>query len=384
MTLTTRPFRRAAALALVSALPLSACASLPSSGPTGDRILRAARAKEQPLPFDLVELDARAAQALAAAPSPDAPAGGFASLARDEKADTIGVGDVLNIAVYEVGVSLFGGGGPRGNGEGFDPSARGERFPPVIVGADGTIRLPYIGKLQVAGRTTPEVERLIEAQLFGRSQAAQALVTLGENVSRVVYVSGDLRKPGRLPLTPNRERLLDAVAASGGAAASTEDTVVRFLRDGRLVEERLSRIAPGGPDDLTLLPGDRIQLVRRPRSYSVFGATPKVSQQPFETETVTLAEAVARVGGPNDNQADARAVFLFRDGAGAKPTVYRLNMLLPESYFVAQRVAMRDKDVLYIANARTNQPAKLFGILNLLFSPFINAATIANAAGNNN
>jgi polysaccharide export outer membrane protein len=32
-------------------------------------------------------------------------------------------------------------------------------------------------------------------------------------------------------------------------------------------------------------------------------------------------------------------------------------MMSPASYFLAQRLAMHDKDVIYIANAAANQPA---------------------------
>jgi polysaccharide export outer membrane protein len=109
----------------------------------------------------------------------------------------------------------------------------------------------------------------------------------------------------------------------------------------------------------------------------VFGATTKVSQVSFETGEVSLAEAMARVSGPNDSQADASAVFLFRyDGelekaAGERPIIYRLNMLDPASYFIAQRFKMRDKDVIYVANASANQPSKFLGVINQLFAPFV-------------
>ena len=170
--------------------------------------------------------------------------------------------------------------------------------------------------------------------------------------------------------------------ASGGGASTSEDTLVRFSRGGETVEQRLGFIRSGTPDDLELIPGDRIELIRRPRTYTVFGATPKASQINFETGEVSLAEALARVGGPNDAQADPAAVFLFRyeDAGnavvGSKPKIYRLNMLKPESYFLSQRFAIHDKDVIYIANAAANQPSKLIGVINQLFSPFITARAL--------
>lgn len=165
---------------------------------------------------------------------------------------------------------------------------------------------------------------------------------------------------------------------------SAEDTIVRFTRDGKTLEERLSFIRAGTTDDLAMAPGDHVELLKRPRSYTVFGAVQKASQQNFETGEVSLAEAIARAGGPNDSVADAAAVYLFRfDGIPdatdtARPRVYHLNMLNPASYLLAQRINMRDKDVLYFANAAANQPSKLIAVINQLFSPVVTARYLAN------
>ena len=58
--------------------------------------------------------------------------------------------------------------------------------------------------------------------------------------------------------------------------------------------------------------------------------------------------------------------------------IYRLNMLRPDSYFLSQRIGMRDKDVIYIAGAASNQPGKLAQILGQLFSPIFMAQRLTN------
>jgi polysaccharide export outer membrane protein len=40
---------------------------------------------------------------------------------------------------------------------------------------------------------------------------------------------------------------------------------------------------------------------------------------------------------------------------------------------------MRDKDLLYIGNARANQPSKLVQIISQLFSPIVTATSAAQA-----
>ncbi|MET0376248.1 MAG: polysaccharide biosynthesis/export family protein [Rhizorhabdus sp.] len=374
------------------ALALGGCATLPSSGPTARQVVKGAQPSENAIGFRIVDVDAQVLTELkgydnamqAATPS-------LAQLASEGRNDAVGPGDILQISIYEVGSALFAGGG-RVAGAEFDPSARGENFAAITVDRDGYIKLPYIGRMAVAGRTPTEIQGMIEQSLRGKSQAPQAVVSIKENISNIVYVSGDVNKPGRLELTLGRERLLDAIASAGGPATRTgttgtsagtsDDSIVRFTRGERVIEQRLSDIRTGTPDDLLLLAGDRIEVIRRPRSFTVFGATTKVSQVSFDAPVLSMAEAVARIGGPNDNQADPTAVFLFRYypdskvAAGEVPVIYRLNMMKPASYFLAQRFPMRDKDVIYIANAAANQPSKLISVINQLFSPFLTARVL--------
>ena len=383
--MTVLPFRSPSMLLL--ALMMAGCASLPSSGPTARQITRGLAGTDTQGPIRIVDLNAATVETAGAEEDASAARRAtLASLAAESRGGTVGVGDVLEIRLYEVGVTLFSGAGASAGATGFDPSARAEVFPGVVVAGDGTIKLPFAGRLAVAGLTPREIQALIEGAYRGKSQLPQVLVAVRENLSETVFVSGDVRRPGRIALTLQRERLLDAIATAGGAATRTQDMVVRFTRSGRTVEERLDRIVAGAPDDLVLSAGDRIQLIQQPQTYVVMGASNRVSQVPFDQTDVTLAEAVARAGGPNDNTADPRSVFLFRyaaatggdagSAAAEIPTVYRIDLMQPASYFLAQRFAMRNRDVLYVSNAPINRTAKAVGILNQLFSPFVTARAV--------
>lgn len=366
---------------LTLTLTLTACATLPSNGPTARAVMSQANGAHGSVKFRIVDLDLTTVNQLngVSPRSTDMPRS-IATLSQDRRADLIGPGDVLSIAIFELGVSLFGGGR---DGGGFDPSAHAQSFPDVVVDPRGSIQLPYLGSIAVGDLTLAQAQTKIVAALRGKSQAAQALVSIKQNVSNTVFVSGAVNRPGRLPLSLARERLLDAIATAGGSANTSEDTVVRFVRGSSVVEQRLATIRANMPDDVVLNPGDRIELIRSPRTYTVFGAVSKVSQVAFETGQVSLAEALARSGGPNDATADPSAIFLFRytvqpQTGDEEPVIYRLNLLKPESYFLSQRVAMQDKDVIYIANAAANQPAKLVNVINQLFAPFVLARQVAN------
>lgn len=374
-----RPRGRAILAVLAGALALASCSTLPSSGPTAGEINDALK-KENQIGFTIVDIDPEATAKLASLPPAD---GGLSNLAKPGRIDTLGPGDVLTINIFEVGVTLFtGAAGNPAQGGAFNPSARATPLDDVLVDSSGTIVLPYVGKLNVTGKTPGELARMIERGLRGLSQRPQVQVTVKANAHNNYYVLGDVRAPGKFPLTLPEERLLDALARAGGATVQPDDAVLRLTRDGVSAETRLSAIDAAGPQNIALLPGDRIQLFTRPRTFLAFGSTLKVSQVSFSANELSLAEALARIAGPNENSANPAAVYLFRydqtamNVPGGQPVIYRLNMLKAQSYFLSQRVGMRDKDVIYIASAASNQPGKLAQILGQLFSPILAASTL--------
>lgn len=387
-------------LALLAVMAIGGCATLPRNGPTGHQIARDAT-KQNDIGFQLVDIGAKNITSLSTV---NLPTGALAALSAEGTVDTLGPGDVLSIEIYEVGFSLFGGrvnlSGATGSADEAAPSAHGETVGDggIVVDRNGEITVPYVGTIAAAGLTPAELQARIVESLRGKSQSPQVIVSLRRNVSNSVVVMGDVSSPRRIPLTLARERLLDAVADAGGIsrAAQTgsstatgtgaQDLIVRFTRRGHTVDERLDAILSGSPDDLVLLGGDRIELIRQPRTFTVFGAIDRISQIPFESRKLTLAEALARAGGPNDGRADPKSVFVFRlppnairapGGMASKtlaantvtPIVYRIDMMRAQDYFLAQQFMMRDKDLVYISNASANQPLKLVQALGQLFSP---------------
>lgn len=366
--------RLLAVLATLAAA-LAGCTAIPSSGPTGAQLRSQLTQDAGGMPIALVQLNS-----IADLPASQRPAAIFAdTYTPPAPTELVGPGDVLEIAVYETGVALFGGAdGPvigADPGGGIDPAARAQRFPPFRVSDAGTINFPFVGEVAVAGRTTDEIELLLRRQLRGKSQNPQILVAIAEGLTNSVIIGGDVRSPGRLVLPTNRENLSDVIALAGGNTGEIKDILVRIQRAGAYGEFRLSDILARPDQDIRIFPSDRILLVRAPQSFSVLGAAGRSDQIVFPGPGLSLAEAVALAGGSNPNAGDPRAIFVFRilegpDGAEL-PTVYHLNMMEASSYILAQRFAMQDRDVLYVGNAEANQPTKLVQIVSQLFFPLI-------------
>lgn len=364
---------------VLSSVALSACSSLPSSGPTGKQLQSAAVARGVVDGYRIVELSTLADLPPAVRGAPE--------FSRDymppRPTDLIGAGDVLDISIYESGISLFGGAtnAAAAVAAGFDPSSKVEKLPPARVSDSGTVRIPYVGQVTIAGHTTSEAEGLIRRSLRGLSQNPQVLVSIREGTNNSVIVGGEVGKPGRLVLVSDRASLSDVIALAGGQRGNVKDITVRVQRRGAAMEVRLSDILGVPERDLAIFPGDQISVFSLPRSFSVMGAPGKVDQVPFSGPSVSMAEALAISGGVNPNMGDPKAIFVFRfvpdDQGVLRPVVYHLNMMNAGSFFIAQRFAMNDKDVLYVGNAEANQPSKLVQIISQLFAPIVTVKSVS-------
>src|SRR4051812_10080447 len=228
------PRRRAGlrgAVLASSSLALAACASLPVSGPTGHEIRSAAAVPGTPFPYKLVEVETPAA----IPPAPGVPSSTLLTVA-PQPTDLLGPGDILNITVYEAGVSLFGTSlraAAAGDGALMDTSSNAEKLPPVRVDDYGYIKVPFVGRLRAGGHTAGELQGMIQYGLRGMSQDPQVMVSVSQSITNSLILAGEVAKPGRLVLSTNRESLVDAIALAGGYRGDAKDAVARVQRDGQ-------------------------------------------------------------------------------------------------------------------------------------------------------
>lgn len=356
------------------------CATLPQAGPTGRKIEHdAARGK-----FAVVEIDR--AEALPKQPAepdyvPFPPRFGA-------ELEAIAPGDVISVVFYEVGVRVFAG-GASAPGATFDPAAKNETVGPIEVDRAGTIRLPYTGVLRAAGRTTRELAEDVEARLRGKSENPQVMVRIDAANGSGVMVAGEAARPGRVRLSAARETLLDVITLAGGAREPKANVLVRVGRGGATIEAPVEDLTYANLGGMPMEPGDRVELVRENRSYTMLGSANRVNRFDLPLRRFSIVEAIALAGGPNENFANPGAVFVFRyertgasDAGGSelaeRPVVYHLNMMKPASYFLAQQFYLGDQDVIYVAGAEANQPSKLLQIIGQIFTPIVLTRQITN------
>ena len=379
----TNRFRPNTALTILL-LATAGCSQFPAEGPTPGEF-STGHAAASAAGFLIVDLDARTASMLARAPEP--------VLARQFTPDEFSPGlrllpgEAVTVSLFDYGASpLFGAPDSAGQGDlgagAIVGGAHETSLPAQVIDGDGSIAIPFGGRVRVAGLTPVQAGARIAASLAGRATTPQAVVSLAGPSLDTATVGGDVGHPLLLPLTLRGERILDAIAAAGGAPYEPGDVGVRLIRHGRSASASLQRILDTPDDDLLLEPGDELFVTHEPRTFLVLGAALKVSQYDFNTRTVSLAEAVARAGGPNDELADAAHLYLLRieDPAtvrallgaaapavgGPVPVAYRLDLRHGPGYFLAQQLPLHDKDLVLMTNANAVELRKVFDVVRNL------------------
>lgn len=170
-------------------------------------------------------------------PGPRAESASF--VATGKGAYKIGTFDVLDISVFEVP----------------------ELTKTVQVADTGTVNLPLVGEVQVAGKTAQEVERDLTARLGANYlQNPQVTVYVKEYNSQSVTISGAVKKPGVYPIR-GKTSLLQAVVMAGDFDAGSDSSVL-ILREkgGKRMAAKfdVSAIQKGQTEDPTLQAGDQI------------------------------------------------------------------------------------------------------------------------------
>jgi protein involved in polysaccharide export with SLBB domain len=267
-----------------------------------------------------------------------------------------------------------------------EENRRGAVMPLQQVGRDGTITIPYAGSVPVAGRTAAEAQSEIEARLAKKAIAPQVLVVDEGGPAHAVAVTGAVVHGALVPLSPDGDRLLQVIAEAGGARAPVRDLFVRLSRGGVTARLPLATLVEDPAQNIYAWPGDVLTLVRRPRTFSVFGAANGNAQIPFGAATLTLSQALGKAHGLRQDIADARGVFLFRyenDAVlralgeplaaaaqdGVSPVVYRFNMKDPKGFFLARRFPVRNRDVIFVVDAGIMPFYRWFRVVNKIIGP---------------
>lgn len=371
---------RALSFAVVASV-LAGCSAIPTSGPSTARINQVGDSSDPTrniAGIQVVDVTDDIARKLFAERTQTDFASALGGGAKFRQ--QLGVGDTIEVSIWEAPpATLFGA--SQGDSRGGPSNARVTVLPDQTIDGDGVINVPFVGNVNAVGRTPTQLAADIAARLKNIAHDPQVLVKLSRNVTSYVTVVGDVVNSSRMQLSARGERLLDALANSGGVRQPIDKITMQITRGTEVVSLPLQTVIRDPKQNILLRAGDVVTALFQPYSFMSLGATGKNQEISFEAQGISLAQALARAGGLEDSRSDARGVFVFRmenasalpwpstpvrtTAEGKVPVIYRLDLHDPNSFFVAQSFMMENKDLLYVSNAPITDIQK---VLNLVFS----------------
>jgi len=288
----------------------------------------------------------------------------------------VGVGDVLNITVWDhpeltIPAGQFRSAGETGN----------------VVHPDGTIFYPYVGKVHVDGKHVTQIRDLITKDLSRYIEAPQIDVSVAAYRSQRAFVSGAVVRPSTVPITNVPLTLLDALNACGGMSADADwrSVVLTTETQQGTSKQVLDLYALYQKGDMTqnrLLKAGDIVHVPRNDGLKVFvmGDVIKAETQRIDRSGLSLAEALNNAGGINEATANASGIFILRasDDQQKLVDVYQLDISMGSMLVLSTQFELQPMDIVYVTSAPIARWNKLIAQLVPTFTSYYQLDRINN------
>ena len=282
----------------------------------------------------------------------------FKNVFSDKVGHIIGIGDQLLISIWEA------------SGDGlFSTTEKKQTDIEATIDEKGKIFIPYVGLIEVAGKSIENVREIISLGLLGKALEPQVQVKLLSNISNTIVTIGEVEKPGIYPIPVGGIKLLEAISLSGGSELQAFETLISVVRGGQKAEIRLDAVLADSSNDIWLRANDILQVTSKPKYFTALGSVKGQKRYTFESEYLSLSEAIAQAGGLIDALSDSSGVFLFRyepviimksydsniqsvnQSDVLVPVIYQIDLSQAESFFLASQFMLQDRDLIYVSTA---------------------------------
>ncbi|WP_300514883.1 polysaccharide biosynthesis/export family protein [Aliiroseovarius sp.] len=242
------------------------------------------------------------------------------------------------------------------------------------VSAGGTIFLPFVSMVQVAGLSRTQARARIQRKMEEIVPSAQVQLNVKPGARGSVSVVAGVSSPGAYPLSDTHYTVLNAIAAAGGASASIENPQVRLIRAGKSYATSLERLYRDPSLDTILHGGDKLLVEADPRYFRSLGAAQRETIVAFPQDVVTALDALSLIGGLAETRADPKGILILREypenvvrdgmsGPAHARSVFVVDLTSADGLFSAGQFRIEPEDTVMVSESPISGATTILGLV---------------------
>ncbi len=261
-------------------------------------------------------------------------------------------------------------------------TAAGERstvLSDLRVSSGGSIFLPYVGSLRIAGMSPETARERIEERYLEVMPSVQVLLGFEEGQMNTVSLIAGVGAPGISPLPDTNFTVLNLIALGGGVSTGLENPQIRLQRGSDIYGTSMGRLLDQPRLDTTLVGGDRVYVEEDDRFFLSLGAAGREAEFSFPRDQITALEAISLIGGLAETRADPQGILILREypatavgpdgtlGPTHQRVVFTIDLTSADGLFSARQFQIRSGDLVYATESPVVSAQTIFGLIGAGF-----------------
>jgi polysaccharide export outer membrane protein len=256
----------------------------------------------------------------------------------------------------------------------------------VVVSSNGSVFVPYVGKIVVSGKTPDGAREAIQRDLEAIVPSAQVQLSFSAGRANSVDLVGGVAAPGSYPMPDQNYTILSLIAEGGGVAPSIENPQIRLIRGASIYGTSIDKLYETPSLDTRLRGNDQVIVEEDRRYFLSLGATGSEALHVFTKDEISAMDAVSITGGIKDGRGDLKGILIMREypasavrpgerGPREQRVVFALDLTNSDGLFSARKFQINSGDLVYASESKLTGAQTILGLVGSVFGIFNTVST---------
>lgn len=254
------------------------------------------------------------------------------------------------------------------------PGQNTVRMQDMQVSPAGTIFLPFVGTLNIAGLPHSAARARIQRKYEEVIPSAQVQLNVRQGTRGTISMVSGVNRPGPIQVDDPNFTILNAISAAGGPSAQIQNPQVKLIRGSATYRRPLEQVLSNPRNDALLLPGDKVAIEKDDRYFRSLGAASREAIVPFETAEISALDAMSLIGGLTDMRANPKGILILREyspkavradrsGPSNTRSVFVIDLTTADGLFSAGKFPIYHQDTVLVTESSVASATLLFTLI---------------------